>query len=263
MNPFAFVGRQIIDRCQIAGRATTLFVRSLIDIRLVVRTRAQLLRQLDTAGFGSIVVLCLISGLTGMILVVQTGSIFEEYGILDRLGGFMGATFTREMGPLWAAVIILARVGSAMAAELGTMTINEEVDALRAMSISPVRYLAMPRVLALVVAMPLLTAIADFVGMAGSAYISKLMFGLAYDVFWASVRNVVTFTDFFGGLIKSAIFGAIIATIACDQGLNTKDGAEGVGRTTTTTVVLCVIFVLFSNLLMTSFIELVYKRLVP
>jgi phospholipid/cholesterol/gamma-HCH transport system permease protein len=196
-----------------------------------------------------------------MIMAVQMGATLQDYGALNQLGGLIGVTFARELGPIWAAVIILARVGSAMAAELGTMAVNEEVDALRSMSIDPVRFLVMPRILALVITMPLLTAIADFVGMLGGALISQPTFGLTVSSFFDSAKDMLVFSDVFGGLVKSVFFACLIGTIACDQGLHTSDGAEGVGKSTTRTVVLSVIFVLLMDLFLTSFVQLAMKRL--
>ncbi len=234
-------------RAEVAGRALTLLIRSLLALRHVPRGVPQIIRQLDMAGFGSILVLCLIAGLTGMIMAVQTGSELAKFGVLENLGAIIGATFCREMGPIWAAVIVLARVGASMAAELGTMTVNEEVDALRVMSIDPVRFLVMPRILALMISMPLLTAMADFVGLIGGALLTKAQFGQPLRTFMESAQGLLDGLDFYSGLFKAWVFAVIIGTIACDQGLATKNGAEGVGKATTTTVVLSIIFVLLSD----------------
>jgi phospholipid/cholesterol/gamma-HCH transport system permease protein len=250
------IGRQLSRRMMIAGRATLLFVDAASYVTQVGRSIPAMVRQLEISGFGSLFVLALIAGLTGMIMAVQTGGALKQYGALNQLGAVIGATFCREMGPLWAAVIILARVGSSMAAEIGTMVVNEEVDALRAMSINPVRFLVMPRVLALVIAMPILAAVADWVGIFGGAVVSRMTFDVQVGSFMDSVRQGIDGMDFFSGLFKSAIFACIIGTIACDRGLNTSDGAEGVGRATTESVVLNVIFVLLADLLMTTFIQL-------
>ncbi len=258
----ANTGRGIMTRAQIAGRCLELFwatVRTLPDFR---RSSAQIMRQIEQCGFGSLLVLSLISGLTGMIMAVQTGTSLKEFGLESRLGGIIGVTFCRELGPIWAAVIILARVGAAMAAELGTMAVNEEVDALRSMSIDPVRYLVMPRIVALVVVMPMLAAIADFVGMLGGAVISKASFGVTVAAFFESGKSMLTSTDVITGLLKSGVFACLIGTIACDQGLNTSDGAEGVGRSTTKTVVLCVIFTLLMDLFLTQFVQLWLKKVI-
>lgn len=252
----------VIRRCELAGRSLLLLIHAMASLRFVHRSLRQLLRQLDQAGFGSILVLSLIAGLTGMIMAVQTGSELQRFGVLENLGAIIGATFCREMGPIWAAVIVLARVGAAMAAEIGTMTVNEEVDALKAMSIDPVRYLVMPRILALMILMPLLTAIADAVGMAGGAMISKQTFGLPIQTFLDSAKGLLTGLDFYSGLVKAWVFAAIIGTIACDQGMETRDGAEGVGRSTTKTVVLSIVFVLVVDLIMTSIVQLILSPLV-
>ncbi len=255
----AEVGRSILHNAEIAGRCLSLLGRALLALRHIGRGRSQIVRQLDMAGFGSILVLCLIAGLTGMIMAVQTGSELEKFGVLKNLGAIIGATFCREMGPIWAAVIILARVGASMAAEIGTMVVNEEVDALRSMSINPVRFLVMPRILALVIAMPILTAVADWVGMFGGALISNITFHSSISQFMTSAQQGLTGMDFFSGLFKSAVFACIIGTIACDRGLNTTDGAEGVGKATTDSVVLNIVFVLLADLIMTSFIQLWLK----
>lgn len=255
----AATGRHIIARAALAGRTCLLLVRALAALRHVHRSGRAVIRLLDMAGFGSILVLSLISGLTGMIMAVQTGSELQRFGAIENLGAIIGATFLREMGPIWAAVIILARVGAAMAAELGTMAVNEEVDALEVMSIDPVRYLVMPRILALMIAMPLLTVIADAVGMAGGALITNALFGQPIRVFYESAQGLLGGLDFYSGLFKAWVFALIIGAIACDQGLNTQNGAEGVGKATTTTVVLSVVFVLLADLVLTSFIQIVLK----
>lgn len=256
------VGRTAMQQATIGGRTVLLFVDTCYQLPLLARSLPALLRQVEICGVGSLMVLCLIAFLTGMIMAVQTGSELVNVGVVDRLGAIIGATFVRELGPIWAAIIMLARVGSAMAAELGTMAVNEEVDALRVMNINPVRYLVLPRVLALIIAMPLLTVIADWVGMAGGLAVSTNLFNRPSSEFIESARGILGNLDFYSGLGKATVFGAIIATIACDRGLNTTDGAEGVGRATNQTVVASVIAVLVADLMMTGFIQQVLKPLV-
>jgi len=256
----ANTGRGIIERAQVAGRCLVLFWATVRSVRDIRRSSVQIVRQIEMSGFGSLLVLSLISGLTGMIMAVQTGISLKDFGLENNLGGIIGVTFCRELGPIWAAVIILARVGAAMAAEIGTMTVNEEIDALRSMSIDPVRFLVMPRLVALAVVMPMLAAIADFVGMLGGAMISKASFGVTVATFFESAKSMLTYSDVFTGLFKAGVFACLIGTIACDQGLNTSDGAEGVGRATTKTVVLCVIFTLLMDLFLTQFVQLTLKK---
>lgn len=250
-------GRLLLEASASAGRATALFLAAGARIPSVPRTLRPLLRQIDHAGVGSLLVLSLISGLTGMIMVMQMGPTLETYGALNTLGGIIAVTFCRELGPIWAAVIILARVGSAMAAELGTMTVNEEVEALRIMDVDPVRFLVLPRILALVLVLPLLTVVANIVGIGGGGLIAKALFGLPLASFHDSAAQFLSGADFFGGLIKAAVFGGIIGTIACAQGLSAEGGAEGVGKVTTNAVRLCVIFVLIADLILTGLLRIV------
>ena len=248
-------GKAVLKKSTNAGRAVVLLWRVIKLLPQVVRGRKAVLRQIDISGFGSIMVLALIAGLTGMIMALQTGSELNKFGLLDSLGAIIGATFCRELGPIWAAIIILSRVGASMAAELGTMVVNEEVDALEVMSIDPVRFLVLPRVVALIIAMPLLTTIADIVGLYGGAIVAQAQFGLPVTTFFESAETLLSGWDFYSGLIKSMIFGTIIAIIACDQGLNTKGGAEGVGIATTQSVMLNVIFVLVADFMLTKSLE--------
>lgn len=252
-------GGELMRQARHAGRAVLLFVDTCVQVKNTGRVLPQLMRQIEMAGFGSIMVLALIAGLTGMIMAMQTGLELQKMGLQENLGAIIGATFLREMGPIWCAIIILARVGASIAAEIGTMVVNEEVDALRVMSINPVRYLVLPRVLALVIAMPLLTAIADFVGLAGGALVSQAMFDVTVAKFKDSAILLLNGPDFWYGVFKSGVFACIIGTIACDRGLHAQDGAEGVGRATTATVVLSVVFVLLGDFVLNSFIQVVLR----
>ena len=252
-------GRFIIDVTSIAGRAIGMFLGAMRYLPRLHTVRKQLRWQLDTAGFGSIFVLSLIAGLTGMIMALQTGMELQKFGVLDTLGAIIGATFCRELGPIWAAVIVLSRVGASMAAELGTMVVNEEVEALEVMNIDPLRYLVLPRIVALVVVMPLLTAIADVVGLAGGAFIANTSFGLPYDTFFNSAQALLTSVDFYSGLVKSVVFGIVIAIIACERGLSVRGGAEGVGKATTSSVVMNVVFVLIGDLILGGMFHVLQK----
>lgn len=248
-------GGMLMKQARHAGRAMLLFVDACAQLPNIKRVMPQIMRQVEMAGFGSILVLSLIAGLTGMIMAMQTGFELQKFQLAEKLGAIIGATFLRELGPIWCAIITLSRVGAAMAAELGTMAVNEEIDALRVMSINPVRFLVLPRIAALVIAMPLLTAIADFVGLAGGAVVSSQVFGVTMAKFQESATGMLGSPDFWFGLFKSGVFACIIGTIACDRGINTQDGAEGVGRSTTATVVLSVVMVLVADFVLTAFIN--------
>jgi len=244
----AAAGGWVLTGLGVAGRCMFLLVHLVCQLPRVWRVRRQLFKQMEFAGFGSVGVLCLITTLTGVIMVMAIAPTMAKYGGLQYLGFMLGGAFCRELGPLWAAVIILARVGSAMAAEIGTMNVNEEVQALRVMDIDPVRYLVLPRILGLMLVMPLLTAIGDVVGLYGSALVAQLAFNYSVADFFESMRANLDGGLFLGGIAKSIVFGLAIGLIACDQGLHTEGGAEGVGRSTTNTVRLSVIYVLILDL---------------
>jgi phospholipid/cholesterol/gamma-HCH transport system permease protein len=254
-------GRTLMKRMQVAGRACLLFFDACGHLSQAGRSGPMLVRLVEMAGVGSVMVLSLIAFLTGTIMALQTGTELERIGsdLVGNLGAIIGATFVRELGPIWAAVIILARVGGAMAAELGTMAVNEEVDALRAMSIDPRRYLVMPRLMALMLSMPALAMIANIVGIAGGMLVGATVFNVSTQTFLDNMQANLQAMDVFGGLMKSVVFGAIIGAIACDQGLNTTDGAEGVGRSTTKSVVLNVLFILIADLVLTWFVQAVVE----
>ncbi|TVR13072.1 MAG: ABC transporter permease [Planctomycetota bacterium] len=249
-------GSAIIGSVHTAGRAMLLLLASGWRLSCLRMSWRQLVRQLDMAAVGSLMVLALIAALTGMILVMQTAPTLEPYGAIDAIGAIVGASFMREMAPLWAAIIVLARVGSAMAAELGTMVVNEEVEALEVMDIDPLRYLVVPRLLALMVAVPILALVANLVGLMGGAFVAEAQFGVPYSEFFNGAAMILSGWDLFGSQLKALVFAVIIAIIACDQGLNCRGGAEGVGRCTTNTVRLSVVFVLVADLILTSFLSI-------
>jgi phospholipid/cholesterol/gamma-HCH transport system permease protein len=157
-----------------------------------------------------------------------------------------------------SAFILAGRIGSAMAAELGTMKVSEEIDALEVMSINPVDFLVMPRIIALALVAPILTAYANFVGVLGGAVVAKYQIGVEYVVYFNNVINYMTLTDLtliFGGIFKAMIFGIIIATVGCANGLKTENGAEGVGAAARKTVVDAFLLILMFNYFMSSIIE--------
>ena len=190
------VGKAAMQRATLGGRAVLLFIDTCYQLGQIGRSLPQLVKQVEICGIGSLFVLALIAFLTGMIMALQTGSELAKFGAQSNLGAIIGATFVREFGPMWAAIIMLARVGAAMAAELGTMAVNEEIDALRVMNINPVRFLVLPRMLALIISMPLLTVIADYVGMMGGALVAAQVFNRPGDEFVESARGILGNLDF-------------------------------------------------------------------
>lgn len=177
---------------------------------------------------------------SGMVLALYTSSQMAQQGLGSYAGGLIGITMARELAPVLAAVVVAARVGSAIAAEVGTMKVTEQIDALRALATNPVQYLVVPRFIACVTMLPILTLFGVVVGTLGG-YVVATTQGIPRQLFFDSVLQYVEMSDIITGLLKTVVFGAIIAIVACHQGLNTSGGASGVGRATTRSVVLCIV----------------------
>lgn len=200
------------------------------------------LRQMAVLGFDSlpIVLLTLLSG--GMVLALHTAREMVRFGAQQFAGGMVAVSVARELGPVLTAVVVAARVGSAIAAELGSMKITEQVDGLRSLAVSPVEYLVVPRLVAGIVMLPILTVLADAAGGLG-AYVVSVSQGITPEEYLRSVQRFLTGSDLFGGLIKAAVFGFIISMVACHVGLRTRGGAQGVGRSTTSAVVISIVLI--------------------
>ena len=199
--------------------------------------------NLERTGADAVPIVTLINFLVGVVMAFQSSGQLKQYGANIFLADLIGISMTRELGPLLTAIVVCGRSGAAFAAELGSMTVNEEIDALRTMGFGSMRYLVLPRILALTIAMPLLTLLADLVGILGGLVVGMTVLDLTPLSFFMQLQKAVSLVDVFSGLTKSAAFGLSIALISCQQGLATTGGAEGVGRRTTSAVV-TILFVL-------------------
>jgi phospholipid/cholesterol/gamma-HCH transport system permease protein len=211
------------------------------------RLRVKLLvRQMSTIGADSLLLCVLILFFSGMVLGLNVSSGMVKFGAASYVGGLVIISLTRELAPTLVGVLVAARAGSAMAAEIGSMAVSEQIDALRALAVSPVRYLVVPRVTASFIMMPLLTIIAEVFGALG-AYLVSLQSGVSANQFIHSATVFLTQRDLLGGLLKTMVFGVIIAVISCRQGLRTQGGAVGVGKATTSAVVISIVLILVAN----------------
>jgi len=235
---FAFLGEVTI----LAGQCIRSIVRGGVDFR-------DLLNQMALIGADSIWIVLVITAATGAVFALYTTTLALQIGFTQFVGGTMSYGFLNELGPLLGGVAFASRAGAAIAAEIGSMVVTEQIDALRSMAISPVRYLVVPRVLAGIIMLPLLTAIADIAGMYGG-YLISVGKGVPSQVFLESVRSYTFTTDLFNGLSKSFVFGFLVGIVACHQGLKTKGGATGVGKATTNSVVLCVVLIFIADFFM-------------
>ncbi|MGA1623949.1 MAG: MlaE family lipid ABC transporter permease subunit [Synechocystis sp.] len=209
--------------------------------------RRNTIEQMNSVGPESISIAGVTAAFVGMVYTIQIAREFIEYGATTTIGGVVALSLSRELAPVLTAVVIAGRVGSAFAAEIGTMRVTEQLDALYMLRTDPIDYLVVPRVIACALMLPLLTALALFVGMVGGLLVSSSMYGVNPGIFLNSVQAFTELWDVFSALIKSVIFGVIIAIIGCNWGLTTTGGAKGVGESTTTAVVTSLLTIFISN----------------
>lgn len=232
--------------------ATGLFLRGKVRGR-------ETLSQIVSIGFGSQVVVMITGAFTGAVLAVQAYMKFHEIGLGSATGPVVSIAMCRELGPVLAAIMVTGRMGAAMAAEIGTMRVTEQIDALRVMGVDPVEYLVVPRAVAITISMPVLVAEAIILGILAAGVLTVGVFGMPNAWFENQVVAHTGLADLAVGLIKGAVFGGLIVLISCREGLSARNGAVGVGRATTIAVVNTSLAVLISNL----FLTLILNRLLP
>jgi len=240
------------------GQVARLAVEVLGSI-LAGRIRFRLvLAQIASIGFGSQLVVIITGALTGAVFAAQVYFKFSELGLGAATGPVVSLAMCRELGPVLAGLMVAGRVGAAMTAEIGTMRVTEQIDALRAMGVHPVDYLVVPRAIAIVISMPILVAEAVAFGIGAADFITVRGFGVPEVWFWNQLKQFTGSEDILIGLIKGFFFGILIVLIACRQGLNTRGGAEGVGLATTRTVVFSSLAILTANLFLTMFLNYLF-----
>jgi phospholipid/cholesterol/gamma-HCH transport system permease protein len=222
-----------------------------------------LLPALYAVGVRSVLVIGITGLFIGMVLAVQSYGQFHELGLATHLGGIINISVVRELGPVLAATMLAGRVGSAMAAELATMRVTEQIDALACLGANPVRYLVVPRFLACVLLIPLLTVMADFMGVMGGALICIRVYHVESYYYWQHSQNMLGLWDVMTGLIKSIFFGATIAVISCHRGFHSRAGAEGVGRAATQAFVASFIAILVIDFFLAMFINNLHELIWP
>lgn len=204
-------------------------------------------KQIEFIGINSLPIILLTSLFTGAVFTLQSYRAFVLFGAQSMVGGTVGVALARELGPTLTGLLVSGRAGSAMAAEIGSMRVSEQIDALDAMAVDPMSYLIKPRILASIISMPLLTAVFDFVGILGSYLIGVQVLGLSEPEFMVRLADWVDWKDIWTGLLKGFVFGGIMGIVACYKGFYTRGGAAGVGEATTTSVVVSSVLILISN----------------
>jgi phospholipid/cholesterol/gamma-HCH transport system permease protein len=247
----SWLGRWIIDTVEELGRYL-LFLALTLRGGLLPPYRIRLaFKQMHFVGIQSLTIVLITAVFTGMVFAVQAEYGFAKFGAEGLIGGIVTLSLTRELGPVLTALMVNGRVGSAMAAELGTMRVTEQVDALESMAIDPHQYLVAPRVVASVFMVPALTAVFDAVGVLGCWYVTTQTLGVPAGGFWSRIEWFVDPDDILGGMAKGAVFGLILSSIGCYSGFFTRGGAEGVGKATTRAVVISGVLILTSDYFMT------------
>jgi phospholipid/cholesterol/gamma-HCH transport system permease protein len=250
---FSFIGAKLLYFLKVIGEVLILLWQTICSCREIPRNTPSILAQMVIIGYESLPVASVMAFFVGMVLALQTGVELAKYGTQDIIGSIVGLSMVRELGPVMTSFLVAGRAGSAMAAEIGVMKVYEEIDALKTLEIDPVRYLVMPRLIAALICVPILTIYADCVGIAGGAIVSNLhpRLFISYSTYTDSLRLALKFSEISAGLIKSFVFGGIIAIICCYVGLKTKGGPRGIGISTTKSVVLSFLMILVANYFLT------------
>jgi len=238
---------------QNVGEMIVLFWQTLLALPLTWRQRQKVFDQFFEIGNASLLMVCILSFFIGGVIALQTGPLLVERGLGSYVGGVVGFSICKELAPVMMSILIAGRIGSAMAAEIGSMRVYQEIDALRTMNISPIHYLVLPRLVAIAVALPLLVTFSILVGWLGGAVVSVAndRIALSFPAFFSALRDVVEIKDVANGVFKSFIFALIIAVVSCHQGLITRGGPRGIGRSVTKAVVNSIVLIVIFDYLLT------------
>jgi phospholipid/cholesterol/gamma-HCH transport system permease protein len=251
---FETIGKKAIKLFEETGNLTILSYKTILWVFKKPFSVRAVFYQMSEMGVNSIPVIIITSLSTGMVLALQTGVTLEAkiQGMSQFMGGVVSLSMCRELGPVLTALIVTGRVCSAIAAEIGTMKVTEQIDALHTLATNPIQYLAVPRLLAGIIMLPILTLFSDFIGILGGLFISTTKLSMSSTIYVDSVFQYLKMPDITNGLIKTVFFGMIIAIVGCYMGFNTEGGAEGVGKSTTKAVVLSSMLILIFDYLLTA-----------
>jgi phospholipid/cholesterol/gamma-HCH transport system permease protein len=235
------------------GELMVLFWRTVRSLPLVWRQRRKVADQLFEIGNASLLMACILSLFIGGVVTLQVGPIMAERGLGNYIGRMVGIAMSKELGPVMMAILIAGRIGSAMAAEIGSMQVYQEIDALRTMNIDPVHYLVLPRLVAIAIALPILVLFSILVGWTGGALVAVFnqQIGISSVTYFGDLQGYVEFTDLANGLFKGLVFAIVIGIISCHQGFQTIGGPRGIGRSVTKAVVNSIVMILLLDYLIT------------
>ena len=244
--------RPFVAILEFLGDLSTFFARAVyLGVKPPFRLK-NIFRQMEFIGVNSLLVVVITGVFTGMVLALQSSYGFRKFGAETSVGAVVALSMTRELGPVLTSLMVTGRAGSAMTAELATMRVTEQIDALRVMALNPIQYLVAPRMIASFIMLPVLTCISNFVGIVGGYIVGVKLLGINEGSFLSRIEKVLEFQDISNGLIKAAVFGVIMSVICCFKGFYTQGGAAGVGRATTEAVVASSVSILVADYVLTS-----------
>lgn len=252
---FEAFGRKILHAAQTTGEMLALLVETVYYFKEAPRNLPSIFRQLSEIGIGTLPIASLMAIFIGMVLALQTGVELAAFGTQEALGSIVALSMVKELGPVMTSLLVAGRVGSSIAAEIGAMEVYEEIDALKTLDINPVRYLAMPRLLAALVAVPALVVFTMIIGILGGGLISDInpKINVPFNVYYDHVVRALNYKEIFKGLLKATVFGGIVAQVGCYVGFKTSNGARGIGQSTTRAVVLSFLLIFVANYFLTRF----------
>jgi phospholipid/cholesterol/gamma-HCH transport system permease protein len=248
MNPFI----RFVSELQ---EVSLLIWRAFVSLFSKPRYFSETIKQMDMIGVGSLPIVLLTGFFTGGVLVLQAFPTLQYYSIQNEAGHSVATSLIRELGPVLCALMVSGRIGAAISAELGSMVVSQQIDAMRALGTDPIRRLVVPRIISLVLLLPLLTVACDILGLIGGGVVASNIYNQDYHVFATSVRVGISTSDLMSGLIKPIFFGLIIGSVACHKGLSTSGGTAGVGRSTTDAVVIASIWVIIFDFFLSKALQ--------
>jgi phospholipid/cholesterol/gamma-HCH transport system permease protein len=254
LNLIELIGRTIIRFSEELGKILILLSLSIKHLIIPPPEIKNTFKQMLEIGIKSLPVVLITAIFTGMVFALQTFTGFKRFGAESLVGTVVALSMTRELGPVLTGLIVAGRAGAAMAAELGTMRVTEQIDALETLAINPIKYLIVPRFIAGIFMLPALTTIADITGIIGGYFVTVGIFDTSSIIYWKRTWDYLEISDIYNGLIKAGFFGASISLISCYKGFYTTGGAEGVGKATTGAVVLSCMTILISDYFLSAWL---------
>lgn len=243
------LGASVLELLYFVGDVMLLFLGAMHQVPVKLRPR-HILLQMSHLGVDSMPIVGLTLLFTGMVMTMQVAHELIKFGAESTVGGLVAIAIGRELGPVLVGVVAAGRVGSAMTAEISTMKVTEQIDALRVMATNPLGYLVVPRMIACMIMVPVLTVYGDVIGVLGGWLVAKYYAGISEFVYWHSITTYAVTRDLTGGMVKAIVFGAVIATLGCYYGMRAPEGAEGVGKATTRSVVTAIIVIFMVNVIL-------------